>query len=153
MVRRIPDDASRQGSAQGAPIRVPLRSSDRVTHRCIYQVVWCSQYRAPVISDEIEKRLRAIITEVVADKNACLLALDTAPTYVHLTVEVPPQPGIHRLIKAMKARSAQELRAEFPTLRTRLPSLWTNSYLVVTVGAAIPGPLIEHYLRQQKTRR
>lgn len=153
MVRRFPVDATRGESAQSAPSRVPLRSSDKVTHRCIYQVVWCPQYRAPVISDEIEKRLRAIISEVVAEKNACLLALETAPTYVHLTVEVPPQPGIHRLIKAMKARSAQELRAEFPTLRTRLPSLWTNSYLVVTAGGAIPDALIEHYLRQQKTRR
>jgi putative transposase len=153
MVRRVPPDASSGRSAQGAPIRVPLRSSDRVTHRCIYQVVWCPQYRAPVISDQIEERLRAIICEVIAEKDCYLLALETAPTYVHLTVEVPPQPGIHRLIKAMKARSAQQLRSEFPELRTRLPSLWTNSYLVVTAGGALPGPLIDHYLSQQKTRR
>src|SRR5262245_60760368 len=101
MIRRMPMDASQGGSPKGAPIRVPLRSSDRVTHRCIYQVVWCPQYRAPVICDEVEVRLRAIITEVVAEKNAFLLALETAPTYVHLTVEVPPQAGIHRLIKGM----------------------------------------------------
>ncbi|OYN82435.1 IS200/IS605 family transposase [Mycolicibacterium sphagni] len=134
-------------------MRVPLRTSEKVTHRCIYQVVWCPQYRAPVISKQIEARLRTIIEEVVAEKNGCLLALHTAPTYVHLTVEVPPQLGIHRLIKAMKATSAQQLRAEFPTLRTRLPSLWTNSYLVMTAGGTLPHPLIEHYLAQQKTRR
>ena len=54
--------------------------------------------------------------------------------HVHLVVEVDPQFGVHRLVKAIKGRSSRVLREEFSWLRSRLPSLWTNSYFVATVG-------------------
>jgi putative transposase len=114
--------------------------------------VWCTQYRAPVITDEIERRLSEIITEVAEEKGARLLTLDISPVHVHGVVEVSPRFGIHRLVKAMKSRSAGVLRTEFPSLRSRLPSLWTNSYLVTTVGAGAPGSMIQHYVDNQKTR-
>ena len=58
------------------------------------------------------------------------------PDHVHALVEVHPQFGIHRLIKTMKGRSSRVLRDEFPSLKSRLPTLWTNSYFVSTVGGA-----------------
>lgn len=69
-----------------------------------------------------------------------------------MTIEISPKFGIHRLVKAMKARSATALRAEFPSLRSRLPSLWTNSYLVTTLGIGAPSSMIEQYVDEQKTR-
>jgi putative transposase len=47
---------------------------------------------------------------------------------------VDPQYGIYRLVKQIKGRSSRLLREEFPHLRRRLPTLWTNSYFVATVG-------------------
>ena len=41
------------------------------------------------------------------------------------------------------------LRAEFPWLKSRLPSLWTNSYFVSTVGGA-PLAVIKQYIENQK---
>jgi putative transposase len=41
------------------------------------------------------------------------------------------------------------LRSEFPRLRSRLPSLWTNSYFVATVGGA-PLSIIKQYIENQK---
>jgi putative transposase len=55
---------------------------------------------------------------------------------VRLLVAVDPQCGIHRLVKQIKGRSSRLLRQEFPHLRSRLPTLWTNSYLAATVGGA-----------------
>jgi REP element-mobilizing transposase RayT len=49
-----------------------------------------------------------------------------------------PQRSIHRLVKQIKRRNSHLLRQEFPTLRSRLPTLWTNSYLVATVGDPTP---------------
>jgi putative transposase len=66
-------------------------------------------------------------------------------------VEVDPQYGVHRLVKAVKGRSSHALREEFPHLRSRLPTLWTNSYLVATVGGA-QDAMVEHYLEQQQGR-
>jgi putative transposase len=71
------------------------------------------------------------------------------PDHVHMLVDVDPQFGIHRLVKAMKGISSRYLRQEFPTLRTRLPTLWTNSYFVATVGGA-PLEIIKQYIENQK---
>ena len=73
------------------------------------------------------------------------------PDHVHLLVEVDPQYGIHRLVKAIKGRSSRVLREEFPHLKSRLPTLWTNSYFVATVGGA-PLAVVKRYVEQQKGR-
>ncbi|CAO3363139.1 Transposase [Azospirillum melinis] len=69
---------------------------------------------------------------------------------MHLLVGCDPQFGIHRLVKAIKGRSSCLLRDEFPQLKSRLPSLWTNSYFVCTVGGA-PLDVIKRYIENQKS--
>ncbi len=64
-------------------------------------------------------------------------------------VEVDPQFGIHRLVRLIKGRSSRLLRQEFPALKSRLPTLWTNSYFVSTVGGA-PLAVIKKYVENQK---
>ena len=49
----------------------------------------------------------------------------------------------------MKGRSSHALRQEFPHLRSRLPTLWTNSYFVATTGGA-PLAAIKQYVENQK---
>lgn len=71
------------------------------------------------------------------------------PDHVHLLVGCDPQFGIHRLMRLMKGRSSRLLRQEFPSLRTRLPTLWTNSSFVATCGGA-PLAIIKQYIEQQK---
>ncbi len=62
--------------------------------------------------------------------------LEVMPDHVHLLVSVDPQFGIHRLVKLLKGRSSRFLRQEFPALKWKVPSLWTNSYFVGTTGGA-----------------
>jgi putative transposase len=70
---------------------------------------------------------------------------------VRLLCEVDPQFGIHKLVKRLKGRSSHLLRQEFPRLRSRLPTLWTNSYFVATVGS-VPSSVVEQYIERQKDR-
>jgi putative transposase len=78
-----------------------------------------------------------------------ILEMEVMPDHVHLLVEVDPQFGIHHLVKLIKGRSSRLLRQEFRWCRTRLPSLWTNSYFVSTVGGA-PLEIVKQYIEQQK---
>jgi len=94
-------------------------------------------------------RLKAIIRDVCRERSAELIEVEVMPDLVRLLVEVDPQFGIHRLVKAIKGRSSRLLRQEFPQCRTRLPSLWTNSYFVSTVGGA-PLAIIKKYIEHQK---
>jgi putative transposase len=71
------------------------------------------------------------------------------PDYVHLLIGCDPQFGIHRLVKYIKGTSSRYLRQEFPPLERRLPSLWTNSYFVATVGGVTLDTL-KRYVEGQK---
>jgi putative transposase len=130
---------------------VTLRTNANIAFQCAYHVVWCPKYRRRVIGGRMEARLKEVIAEVIAEKGAWLVELETMPDHVHLLVEVDPQFGIHKLVKAIKGRSSRVLREEFPWLRSRLPSLWTNSYFVATVGGA-PLSVIKRYVENQKSR-
>ena len=128
---------------------VTIRTNNNVVYRCAYHVVWCPKYRRPVIEGAVDERLKQIIREVCAERECNLIELETMPDHVHMLVECDPQYGIHRLVKQIKGRSSRLLRDEFPTLRSRLPTLWTNSYFVATVGGA-PLEVIKQYVANQR---
>lgn len=53
-------------------------------------------------------------------------------------------------VRPHRGRSSRLLRQEFPSLRSRLPTLWTNSYFVATVGGATL-EIVEQYVANQPT--
>ena len=126
-----------------------LKSNHNVTYACTYYVVWCPKYRRKVLVDGIDERLKQILRDVAEETHCDLLELEVMPDHVHVLVGVDPQFGIHSWVKLMKGRSSRLLRQEFPRLRSRLPTLWTNSYFVATVGGA-PLALVKQYIENQK---
>ncbi len=125
------------------------KSNRNIVYSCKYHVVWCPKYRRGVLVSGVDERLKAILREVAQERQAEVIELEVMPDHVHLLVEVDPQFGIHRLIRLMKGRSSHHLRKEFPWLKKRLPTLWTNSYFVSTVGGA-PLAVIKQYIENQK---
>jgi putative transposase len=101
-----------------------------------YHVVWTPKYRRPVLVGAIAKRCEQVIRRVGAKYRAEIMALEIMPDHVHRLGEIDPQLGIHRLVKNMKGVSSHTLGKEFAILRSRIPRLWTNSYLVSTVAGA-----------------
>ena len=129
--------------------KIAYKSNHNVYFSCKYHVVWCPKYRRKVLVEEVAKRLEQIIREVCKEHQAEVLRLEVMPDHVHLLVEVDPQFGIHRLVKLIKGRSSRHLRLEFRALTTRMPTLWTNSYFVSTVGGA-PLSVMKQYIENQK---
>lgn len=128
---------------------VSFKSNRNVVYSCKYHVVWCPKYRRRVLANGVDVRLKEIINKTAVELQAEIIELEVMPDHVHLLVEVDPQFGIHRLVKRLKGRSSRLLRREFPALKSRLPSLWTNSYFVSTVGGA-PLEVIKQYIENQK---
>ena len=129
--------------------KLAYKSHRNIYYSCKYHVVWCSKYRRKVLVDGAVEQLATIIHEVCQEHQAEVLSLEIMPDHVHLLVEIDPQFGIHRLVKLMKGRSSRLLRQAFPSLKTRMPTLWTNSYFVSTVGGA-PLSIIKQYIENQK---
>ena len=125
------------------------RTNNNVVWGCTYHVVWCPKYRRSVLMPPVDARLKQIIHEVAEERDAHIVELEVMPDHVHLLVQVDPQFGIHRLVKLMKGRSSHHLRKEFPSVKSRIPTLWTNSYFVATVGGA-PLSVVKQYIENQK---
>ena len=128
---------------------IKYKSNLNVVYSCKYHVIWCPKYRRSVLVKGVDARLREIIQAVATECNSEILELEVMPDHVHLLVEVDPQFGIHKLIKLMKGRSSRLIREEFKWIKSRLPTLWTNSYFVSTIGGA-PLEVVKQYIEQQK---
>lgn len=112
-------------------------------------MVWCPKYRRKVLVGEIEARLKELIQETCIDLQSELIELKIMPDHVYPLVEVDPQFGVHKVIKTIKGKTSRILRKEFKELTTKLPTLWTNSYFISTVGGA-PLAIIKQYIQSQK---
>ena len=127
-----------------------FKSNCHVLYSCKYHVVFCPKYRRKVLVGSVDKRLKEIIYQVAKELSCEVLELDVMPDHVHILCEVDPQFGVHKFVKRVKGRSSGLLRQEFPQLKSRLPTLWTHSYFVSTVGGA-PIAILKQYIENQKT--
>lgn len=127
------------------------RSNNNVIYSCKYHVVWCPKYRRKVLVGAVEDRLKCLIRQIAKERQSEIIELEIMPDHVHLLVEVDPQYGIHKLVKQIKGQTSRNLRQEFPSIKSRLPTLWTNSYFVSTVGGA-PLSIIKQYIENQKNQ-
>ena len=127
------------------------KANRNVVYDCTYHVVWCPKYRRKVLTSEdprvgnpplagdpgaIDERLKQIVADVCEETGSGLVEIEVMPDHVHAILSCDPQFGIARLVRLVKGRTSHALRNEFPSLRRRLPTLWTNSYFVATTGGA-----------------
>ena len=130
-------------------IFMEYKSNNNVVYSCKYHVVWCPKYRRKVLVDGVDARLKELIDEICHELRIDVIEMEIMPDHVHLLIEVEPQFGIHKAVKQIKGRTSRILRQEFIWLRSRLPSLWTNSYFVSTVGG-VPLSVIKQCIENQK---
>ncbi|WP_312444973.1 IS200/IS605 family transposase [Lacrimispora sp.] len=126
------------------------RSNNNVVYSCKYHVVWCPKYRRKVLVGAISERLKELIEQKCSEIKVDIMEMEIMSDHVHLQMEVDPQFGINKADRSIKGYTSSALRKEFKELTTRLPSLWTNSYFVSTVGNA-PLNVIEQYIESPKT--
>lgn len=98
----------------------------------------------------VDVRLKELIEEICKEFRIDIIEMEIMPDHIHLLMEVDPQFGIYKAVKLIKGRTSRILRQEYGWLRSRLPSLWTNSYFVSTVGGA-PLSVVKQYIENQKT--
>jgi len=97
----------------------------------------------------VDVRLKELIIETCERFPVEIIEMEIMPDHVHLLMEVDPPYGVHKAVKQIKGYSSRRLREKFPWLKSRLPSLWTNSYFVSTGGGA-PLAGIKQYIEKQK---
>ena len=100
-----------------------------------HHIVWCPKYPRSVLTHPIDARLKALFAAIAAEHGMRLHAVEVMPDHVHLFVEPDPRLCVAEIVNRLKGRTSRVLRQEFPSLRSRLPTLWSRSDFAATVGA------------------
>jgi putative transposase len=64
-------------------------------------------------------------------------------------LDVDPTVGIDKVVSRIKGRTSNVLRREFPELRRKLPTLWTRSKCIISVGS-VSLDVVKAYIQNQK---
>jgi len=122
---------------------------------CIYNVkyhlIWCTKYRRKVLVDNISDRLKDLLLQKSADLGVDIKTMEVMSDHVHLFVSSTPVHAPHFIIGQLKGYTSRILRKEFSCLKSRIPTLWTRSYYVESVGH-ISEKTVMQYIENQKNR-
>jgi putative transposase len=133
--------------------KIQYKSNNNIVFSCKYHIVWCPKYRRKVLIGDVEKRLKEIIQEIAKELKVEIIEIETDKDHIHILAEIDPQFGVMNFIKKAKGRSSRLLREEFPHLKSRLPTLWTNSSFISTVGGAQLEVIKQYIENQQRSEK
>ncbi|MYB93555.1 IS200/IS605 family transposase [Candidatus Poribacteria bacterium] len=124
------------------------RTTNKTVYSCQYHVIWCTKYRRKVLDTQIQGRLKQLIREKQDEYGYQIAEVETQAEHVHLLIEIPPTDSIDKIVGKIKSYSSKILREEYPSLKSRLPSLWTRSKFVSSCGG-VTLQVIKDYIEAQ----
>ena len=120
-----------------------------IVYSCQYHVIFCPKYRRRVLDGAVGIRLKELVLEKQQEYGYTVMGMEVLPDHVHLLLDVDPRVGIAAVVAKIKGYTSHELRAQFPWLKKRLPTLWTRSRFISSVGA-VTLEVVQQYIAAQK---
>ncbi len=120
-----------------------------LVYSCQYHVIFCPKYRRQVLNNGVDIRFKEIVMEKQNEYGYTVLDMEVMPDHVHLILDVNPKIGIFSVVSKIKGCTSRILRSEFPSLKRRIPTLWTHSMFISSVGA-VTLEVVKKYIEDQK---
>ena len=124
------------------------RTTKTTVYCCRYHVIFCPKYRRKVLKNGIDQRFKEIVLSLQDKENFKVLEMEVMPDHIHMLLDVDPTIGINTVIIRIKSRTSHILREEFPELKSKLPTLWSRSKFISTVGS-ISLDAVKQYIESQ----
>jgi putative transposase len=125
------------------------KTSTSTVYTVCYHIIWCPKYRRKVLEGDVEIRLKELLHDKAEELEVDIEEMEVMPDHLHLFVNASPALAPHHIVQQFKGLTSRRLREEFPSLKSRLPSLWTRSYYIETIGH-ISEDTIRQYIKDQK---
>lgn len=126
------------------------KTSNTCVYNCSYHFIWSTKFRRKIFTEPMQEKLKEIIKEKCEAMNWEIKALEIMPEHIiHLFISTSPACAPQFIITQIKGYTSRVMREYFPFLKTKMPSLWTRSYYVDTVGV-LREDTITNYIEQQK---
>ena len=116
-----------------------------------YHLVFCPKYRKAVLGGPVKVRLQELLMVKAKELGLTLHTMEIMPDHVHLFVESAPDIAPAKIAAQLKGDTSRLLRQEFRLLRSQLPSLWSRSYFIGSVGR-VSEATVRRYIENQKGR-
>ena len=116
-----------------------------------YHIIWCPKYRRKVLVGAVEEMLKLLLYKKAYEIGISIEEMQIMPEHVHLFVKTSPTASPHWIVQQLKGYTSHELRVQFPSLKTRLPTLWTRSYYIESCGH-ISEDTVRKYIEEQKKK-
>ena len=132
------------------------RTTETTVYCCRYHIIFCPKYRRKVLTPPIQERLKEIVLSMQEANNFIVLEIEVMPDHVHLLLDIDPTIGVQMVVSRIKGRTSHDLNREFPELQRKLPTLWTRSKFIATVGINSPKAnfisleVVKQYIENQK---
>ena len=125
-------------------------SNNTWVYKCIYHLIFVTKYRRKVLTPQIQERCKEILLNLQSEKFE-ILELEIMEDHVHILFSSQPDFDLKKLVYMIKGTSSNLLRLEFPELVKKLPSLWTRSKFLATIGS-VSLDIVKKYIETQKNR-
>lgn len=125
-------------------------SDGQLIFSCQYHVIFCTKYRRKVLINNIDVRIKELIEDIQQEYNYKVIDIEVMSDHVHLLLSVSPKTGIYTVISKIKGHTSRILRKEFPELVSKLPTLWTRSRFISSVGV-VSLDIVKKYIENQKS--
>lgn len=122
----------------------------KVVYNLSYHIIWCPKYRRNVLTDEVKVRLKELLLEQATKINIEVVELEVMPDHVHIFIKALPTMPPSYIAGMLKGYTSRILRKEYKSLRTRLPTLWSRSYYIDSVGKLTEKNIIKYIQDQNK---
>lgn len=127
------------------------RRTETTVYCCRYHIVFCPKYRRKVLTPPIQERFKEVVYSLQDANNFFVLEMEVMPDHVHLLLDIDPTVGVQTVVSRIKGKTSHMLNREFPELRRKLPTLWTRSKFIATVGS-VSLNVVKEYIENQKGR-
>ena len=126
------------------------RTTETTVYCCRYHIIFCPKYRRKVLREPIAERFKQIVMSMQEEQNFYVLGMEVMPDHVHMLLDIDPTIGVNVVVARIKGKTAHILNREFPELTRKLPTLWTRSKFIATVGS-VSLEVVKKYIEGQKT--
>src|SRR3990170_1275032 len=101
------------------------RRSRTTVYNVGFHLIWCPKYRRKVLMSPVDRDLKKLLLQKAKEIHVDIESMEVMPDHVHLFVKASPTASPQWIVHQFKGYTSRMLREKYPSLKTRLPTLWT----------------------------
>lgn len=118
-------------------------------HNPAHQFVWTPKFRRAVPEGAVADRLVVPLRKPMPGLGWRIVEPMLRPDHAHLSGHFPPTLAPSQIAHPLEGATGRALRDEFPALRSRPPSLWTNRSYAGSAGD-VSGEMLRKSIEARK---